>query len=124
MKILTPRVHGYLDFVVVVAFALAPSLFNFSSTPATVSYALSGVHLVLTLITAFPFGILKLVPFTVHGAIELIVTVALIAMPWLLGFASETPARNFYVGAAVVIFLVWLTTDYKGAETGTRTAMA
>lgn len=124
MKILSPRVHGYLDFVVVAAFALAPTLFNFSATPKNISYALAAVHLLLTLTTAFPFGVLKLIPFTVHGAIELIVVIALVAIPWIFGFAGEMAARNFYVGSAVVIFLVWLTTDYKGEGTTTRAATA
>ena len=116
MKILTPRMHGYLDFVVVAAFALAPTLFGFSPVPARISWALAVVHLLLTLCTAFPMGVLKLVPFTVHGAIELIVVIALVAMPWLFSFASEPVARNFFLAFAVIIFLVWLVTDYKAAE--------
>ena len=116
MKILTPRMHGYLDFVVVAAFALAPTLFGFSPVPARISWALAVVHLLLTLSTAFPMGIIKLVPFTVHGAIELIVVIALVAMPWLFSFAGEPVARNFFLAFAVIIFLVWLVTDYKAAE--------
>jgi len=116
MKILTPRMHGYLDYIVVVAFALAPTIFGFSPVPTRISYALAVVHLLLTLCTAFPMGVLKLVPFTVHGGIELIVFIALLAMPWLFAFAGEPNARNFYVVFGVVIFLVYLTTDYKAAE--------
>ncbi|MGH8471003.1 MAG: hypothetical protein ACREVJ_00745 [Gammaproteobacteria bacterium] len=56
MEILGPRVHGYLAFSVV----------------ATVSYALAAIHLVLTLLTAFPSGVVKAIPFTVHGALELV----------------------------------------------------
>jgi len=121
MKILSPRVHGYLDFVVVAAFALAPTVLGFSKTPATIAYALAVIHLLLTLATAFPMGIVKLVPFTVHGAIELVVVFALLGIPFLFGFADEIVARNFFMGFAVVIFLVWLMTDYKAAETARHT---
>ncbi len=116
MKILTPRMHGYLDFVVVATFALAPALLNFSATPARISYSLAVVHLLLTLFTRFPAGIVKLVPFPIHGGIEFIVSFTLLAIPFLFGFAAETTARNFFIGFGVVIFLVWLTTDYKAAE--------
>ncbi|MEO6259120.1 MAG: hypothetical protein ABIP63_02180 [Thermoanaerobaculia bacterium] len=117
MKLLTPRMHGYLDFVVVVAFALAPTLFHFSATPTRVSYALSVVHLLLTLFTRFPMGIVKLVPFPIHGAIEFIVSFTLVALPFVLGFAGEQAACNFFIGFGVVVFLVWLVTDYKAADT-------
>ncbi len=115
MKILTPRMHGYLDFVVVIAFALAPTLLGFSSTPTTIAYVLSAVHLLLTLTTKFPMGIVKLVPFTIHGGIEFIVSIALVAIPFLFRFAGELAARNFFIGFGVVVFLVWAVTDYKSA---------
>jgi hypothetical protein len=113
MKILTPRTHGILDYVTVIAFLLAPTLFNLSGLPATVSYLLAVVHLGLTLITAFPLGLANAVPFRVHGMIELVVSIALVLFPWLLGFASVPAARNFYIAAGVVIFIVWLLTEYK-----------
>ena len=113
MKILSPRVHGYLDFLVVAAFALAPSLCGFSSSTATLSYVIAGIHLVMSLITAYPFGILKLIPFPVHGALEFIVAIGLIGLPWIAGFAPEAVARNFYIGAGITVFLVVLMTDYK-----------
>lgn len=116
MKILSPRVHGYLDYVVVVAFALAPSLFGFSPTPTRVSYALAVVHLLMTLLTRFPLGIVKLIPFTIHGGVEFIVSFTLLALPSLLGFADEGVARNFYLAFGMVVFLVWMMTDYKAAD--------
>ncbi len=116
MKILNPKLHGFIDFAVVVAFLLAPSLFDFSTLPAKLSYALALIHSGLVLTTNYPFGLFKLVPFPVHGAIELLVAVGLVVFPWALGFSSEEAARNFYVAAGVAIFLTWLTTDYKSAD--------
>lgn len=112
MKILTPRTHGTLDYLTVIAFLLAPTLFGLSGLPATISYLLAAVHLVLTLVTAFPLGVVKAVPFKLHGVVELVVSVLLVLLPWLLGFASVPTARNFYFGAGVVVFVVWLVTDY------------
>ncbi len=126
MKILTPRIHGILDFVVVALFALAPTLFGLSGTPATISYALAVIHLILTLTTAFPYGILKLIPFTVHRALEVVVSILLVLAPWIFGFAAEDNAKMFYIGSGILIFIVYLTTDYKAAEADpashTRTA--
>lgn len=113
MRILNPRIHGMLDYLTVIIFALAPSLLGMSKTPTMIAYTLAAVHLLLTLATAFPLGLVKLVPFTVQGAIELIVSVALLGTPWLFGFGGEPAARMFYVVIGVVIFAVWLTTAYS-----------
>jgi hypothetical protein len=113
MNLIGPKVHGILDYVTVVAFLAAPTVLGLTGTPAVIAYALSGVHLGLTLLTAFPLGLLKVVPITVHGALELVVSVALPALPWVLKFSSEATARNFYVGAGGVIFVVWLITGYR-----------
>ncbi len=123
MKLLSPSVHGVLDFVVVLLFALAPTVFGFSGLPATLSYALAGVHLLLTLCTAFPMGIVKLVPFPVHGMVEVAVVLALVAAPWVLGFADVIAARNFYLGAAALIAVVVALTNYRGVD-ATRAARA
>src|SRR5438876_208678 len=113
MKILNPKVHGVLDYVVVVLFLAAPSVFGFAGMPAKLSYGLAGVHLLVTIFTKFPLGLVKLLPFTIHGLIEFVVSFALMATPWLLGFASDLSARNFYVGTGVLFLVVWVLTDYK-----------
>ena len=115
MKILSPRVHGYLDYILVALFLLAPTLFGMSNVPSMISYALAAIHLTETILTAFPLGIVSLIPFTIHGASEFLISFVLIALPWVAGFAAEAPARNFFVGSGILIFVVWLTTDYKAA---------
>ena len=115
MKILNSKIHGILDYAVVVAFAVAPAVVGLAGLPATISYALAAIHLLLTLVTAFPLGVAKIVPLRVHGAIEFVVSLALVALPWLLNFSSDATARVFYVVAGILIFAVWLITDYRGA---------
>lgn len=115
-KFLNPRVHGYLDYVVVVWFLAAPTLFGLLGIPAAIAYLLAPIHLILTLLSAFPLGLVKVIPFQIHGTIELIVSLTLIALPWLFGFASVPSDRNFYLFSGIMIFLVWLITDYKIAR--------
>ena len=112
MKILSPIVHGVLDYIVVLAFAFAPAVVGFSGVPATISHLLAIVHLGLTLATAFPLGLWKLVPLRVHGAIELVVSVVLVVLPWIIGFSADQRACAFFVGAGMAIFLTWLLSDY------------
>jgi hypothetical protein len=111
-KLLTPRLHGYLDYVTVAVFALAPALVGLDGWAATLSYVLAGVHLAMTLATAFPLGIARLVPFPLHGMVEAVVAVALVALGLLL---FDGDARVFFVAMGLVIAAVWATTDYAAA---------
>lgn len=114
-KVLSPRAHGVLDYAVVVAFLMAPSIFAFSGTPAVVCYVLAAAHLAMTLITAFPLGFLRYIPFPAHGQLELIVGCALVAMPWFAGFGADDKARWFFVFAGLVLLGVRAVTDYRAA---------
>ena len=111
MKILSPKIHGVLDYAVVLAFLAAPTLFGMTGVAALLSYALAAVHLGLTLLTDFPMGALRVIPLTFHGWIELAVGPALLAAPWILGFSGH--ARIFYVAAGAAIFVTWCATDYR-----------
>lgn len=116
MKFLNPKIHGYLDYAVILVLFIAPSLFSFAREASRTSYTLGAVYIVLSLATAYPLGLFRVIPFTVHGAIELVLSPLLIAMPWLAGFSYDSPSRVFYIIAGVALFAVWLFTDYKAAD--------
>jgi len=115
MKIINPKIHGCLDYLVVLVFLAAPSLLHFSGTPAVLSYALAGVHLALTLLTNFPLGLVKVIPLKIHGYIELAVGPCLIALPFVLGLSSQPVVPAFYMTCGIVILAVWALTDYKAS---------
>ncbi len=116
LKVLSPKFHGFLDYAVVALFALAPILFGFSGIAAILAYVLAGVHCTMTLLTAFPLGVAKLIPFKVHGVIEAVAAVTIAAAPWLFRFASDAVARNFYIMGGALIAVVILLTNYETVE--------
>lgn len=116
MKILSPRAHGYIDYLVVVGFLGGPAVFELDGLPATIAYVLAVVHLLLTSVTDFPMGLVKLVPFPLHGLIEFAVSIVLFALPWVAGFSDVEMARNFYVGAGASVLLAFLISDYTAGR--------
>jgi hypothetical protein len=116
MKILAPRTHGIIDYLAVFGLALAPTLFGFGGIPATLCYALAVVHLLMSLLTAYPLGAAKIIPFPVHGGIEVVVSIFLVAAPWIFAFANVPAARNFFVASAAALLLVYLVTNYRAAD--------
>jgi hypothetical protein len=117
MKILNAKIHGVIDYVSVAGLLLAPSLFGLEGVAATFAYVLAGIHLLMTVLTDFPPGAVKLVPLKLHGLVELVVGVALLAMPWLLRSAVDLSAngRVFYSAFGAVLLVVWAVTDYGTA---------
>ena len=113
MKVISPRIHGYLDFLTVVIFFLAPTLLGLRQLSAILAYGLAVVHLIVTLASDFPFGVVKLIPFTIHGWIERMVGPLLIAVPFILNLSTEEAARNFYIAMGIIIIIVGVLTDYQ-----------
>jgi len=114
MRFISARIHGILDFVVVVMFLLGPLLMGLGGSPAAISYTLAVVHLLMTLMTRFPAGRWKTIPFFVHGIVELIVGIALLILPSFEGYSPGSPARQFYLAMGAIILVVWALTAYRG----------
>ena len=102
-----------LDYATVLLFAAAPAVLGLGGLAATLSYALAGIHLLMTLGTDFPLGVASVVPFRLHGVVEVVVGAVLVALAFLL---FDATARTFYLVMGLVILAVWWTTDYA-AET-------
>jgi hypothetical protein len=116
MKILSPKIHGILDMLVTLVLFIAPSVFHFGREASAASYVLGAVYIVVILATAYQYGLVKLLPFTVHGTLELILSPFLVALPWIAGFGYDMAGRDFFIVAGIALFVVWLLTDYKAAD--------
>jgi hypothetical protein len=113
MKPISPTLHGVLDYMTCALFAAAPSIFGFTGAYATVCYLLAGGYLVVSLLTRMPLGLLKVIPFWLHGKLELVSGPVFIASPWLFGFAHDNGmARNFFVAMGVVFLIVYMLTQW------------
>ncbi len=112
-KPVSARAHGVLDYATVAAFLNAPMVFGFHGTPAAIAYWLAGIHLLMTGCTDFPVGFFMWIPFRIHGVIELLAGIFVLAAPWIFWFAQEVAARNFFLGIAIILLLVVALTDYS-----------
>ncbi len=116
MKILNSRIHGIVDYIVVLFLWLSPTLFGLSPFISILVYALGGVHLGLTVLTNFPFGLVKVIPLKIHGLIELVVGVVLIASPLVLGGMDGVVSavdHYFFAGFGVAVLATWFVSDYS-----------
>lgn len=112
MKI-NSKIHGVIDYLVVIFLWLSPSIFNLPEVTAIFTYVIGGIHLTLTVLTKYELGIFKVIPYKIHGWIELIVSIVLFGVAFFLGSEEGDLSRNFYIGFALAVFLTWLITDYR-----------
>jgi hypothetical protein len=114
--------HGIIDYAMVVLLFIGPRMIGFSGRQATFCYILAVVHLALTLLTRFPLGVLKIVGFPLHGAVEFLAAIVVLALPWIAAFARGVLSRNFFVSIGLLLFFVWLLTDYRGLRGAATTS--
>jgi hypothetical protein len=112
MKFLSPRVHGTIDYLFAALFLLAPTLFHFGGLPATLATGIAVAHLTLAMCTAYPLGLVKAIPFPVHGWFELVAGTTVVLSPWLFSFSETLAARNFFLASGAALLLVWLSSQY------------
>lgn len=110
---LNAKTHAVVDYVVVIFLLVSPTIFSLPTTTSVFTYILAAVHLGLTVMTAAPVGVFNLIPLKIHGVIELIVSVLLIGVAFVLEATDGAIAKVFYLSFAAAVFLTWLMTDYK-----------
>ena len=113
MDALSHRAHGAFDYIFVAVLALAPLLLPLGPVAALICYTVAIAHLVLSLLTDYPLGAARILPFSVHGALEALTAGFLIAAPWLFGFSEPMAPRAFFVGSGLTLGVVWLLTSFR-----------
>jgi hypothetical protein len=104
--IIPPLVHGILDYPLAAVLIVLPLVLSFDDAAAKwIAFAFGIGAAVLAVGTAWPTGIVRIIPPLLHGYADVTVTTALIVLPFIVGFSDHTTALVFYlvVGAAGLV---------------------
>jgi hypothetical protein len=112
-KPITPTAHGAIDYSTVAMTAAAPKLLDMPERAAMAAYGLAAGYLGLSMLTNYKLSAKRAVPFKAHGMTEAAIGMALPALPWVLGFADNKKARNFFLGLTAITFVVSALTDWR-----------
>jgi hypothetical protein len=115
---LKPLPHAVVDYAWAATMLAAPWLFGFSrNRKARTNAVASGAAILgLSLLTRYPLGAVKVIPFPVHGAIEAAAGAMTAAAPWLMGFSRDRGAKWTHLVAGLGTLAVVAVTDYRAAE--------
>ena len=112
-KPITPRSHGMLDYATAGATAILARVLGFSPPAARTASAWAAGYSVLSALTDYPLALKRALPFRAHGAMDAAMAPIIPALPWLLGFARDRRARNFFLGLAAITIVVTALTDWN-----------
>lgn len=107
-KFVTKNIHAYLDYPVALALIGLPFLLGLgdSNPMALWLSVVTGIAaFVLTVLTDHHLGLIRIVPYSVHMAVDLIVGLTFLAAPFLFGFSGLDAAFYWLNGAAVCLVI-------------------
>jgi hypothetical protein len=106
-RFVTKQIHAYLDYPVAALLILAPSVLGLGQTVPSaywLSFVTGFAALILTLFTNHQTGVIKVLPYKLHLAVDLTVGIVFLITPFALGFASIDKA--FYVANGLAVLTV------------------
>ena len=106
LRFITKTIHAFLDYPVAILLMTAPLLLGLGdSSPIAFWLSLvTGVAaFVLTLLTDHKLGLVRVLPYSVHLAVDAIVGVTFLTAPFLLGFSGIDALYYWANGAAVAV---------------------
>lgn len=111
---ISPFVHGLLDYPLAAVLIVLPLVLAFDDGAAKwLAFALGIGAAVLAVGTAWSTGIVHVIPPLVHGYADLVVTVALVVLPFIVGFADHTTALVFYLVVGIGGLAATLATRFE-----------
>ena len=114
VKLLPAWFHAAADYGVGALLIIVALAVGGSAGAVATGVAVGAVVLVVSMLTRYPLGVLKVLPFPVHSAGDYLAAALLIAAPFALNFTSSDPGLSiFYVLGGVAVLAVSLITNYQ-----------
>jgi hypothetical protein len=108
--------HGLIEYVAAIIFFAAPFVLSFDSGAATAVSIITGVvMLFVAAATEGPTSLVNQIPLAAHVALDYVIAIVLIAMPFIAGFSDETNPTVFFIAAGAVYLLVAIGTRFRPA---------
>jgi hypothetical protein len=105
MKFITKRIHAFLDYPVAIALIVLPFLLGLgSSNPLALqlSVATGVAALILTLLTNHHLGVIKVLSYKVHLAVDFLVAIVFVIAPFIFSFEGLDATYYWMNGIAVL----------------------
>lgn len=106
--------HGVIEYLAAAVLIVAPFVLEFESGAATaLSIVVGVVILAIAAATDGPTSLVNQIPRPAHVALDYVLVVVLIALPFLSGFSDETAPTALFIVLGVAHLLVTIGTRFR-----------
>ena len=114
VRLLPAWFHAIADYAVGLSLIVVAIAVGGSGIAIATGVVVGAVVLLVSMLTRYPLGVAKVLPFTVHSAGDYLAAALLIIGPFALGFDGTSGGLDvFYVVAGVAVLAVSLITNYQ-----------
>jgi SPW repeat len=106
--------HAIADYAVGITLIVVSLAVGGSGLAVATGVVVGAVVLVVSMLTRYPLGIAKVLPFTLHSGGDYLAAALLVFAPFVLGFSdTDGGLTAFYVVAGLAVAAVSLVTNYQ-----------
>jgi hypothetical protein len=114
VRLLPAWLHAVADYAVGAVLILAALMVGGTSGAVGTGVVVGATVLVVSMLTRYPLGVVKVLPFQVHSAGDYLAAALLLAAPFTLHFRqSDGGLTALYIGAGIAVLAVSLITNYQ-----------
>src|SRR5438105_14680054 len=119
VRLLPAWLHAVADYAAGAVLILAALLVGGTSGAVGTGVVVGATVLVVSMMTRYPLGVVKVLPFQVHPAGDYLAAALLLAAPFALHFRqSDGGLTALYVGSGIAVLTVSLITNYQYGPQG------
>jgi hypothetical protein len=117
VRLLPAWFHAIADYAVGLSLIVVAVAVGGSGKAVAAGVVVGAVVLLVSMLTKYPLGVAKVLPFTVHSAGDYLAAALLVLSPYALNFhGSDTGLTAFYIVAGIAVLAVSLVTNYQYSD--------
>jgi hypothetical protein len=114
VRLLPAWFHAIADYAVGITLIVVAVAVGGTGAAVATGVVVGAVVLIVSMLTRYPLGVAKVLPFTVHSAGDYLAAALLVLAPFVLGFTDTDGGLSaFYVVAGIAVLAVSLVTNYQ-----------
>ena len=117
VRLLPAWLHAIADYAVGLSLIVVAIAVGGSGKAVAAGVVVGAVVLVVSMLTRYPLGVLKVLPFTVHSAGDYLAAALLLIAPFALNFhGTDGGLTAVYIVAGIAVLGVSLITNYQYSD--------
>ena len=117
VRLLPAWFHAVADYAVGGLLIIVALAVGGSTGAVATGVVVGAVVLLVSMLTRYPLGVVRVLPFTVHSAGDYLAAALLVIAPFTLNFSDGDGGLSaFYVVAGIAVLAVSLVTNYQYSD--------